>query len=148
MRGLTSPALAAVTSTALDAGPQVLDLLDGVVLPGKVTGGLVSRFVRRDARLGIWRRLRPESRALLLVARRFSVLRSPVAVSALRRAMLEVELLTLRGRALLFGVLVSLRDPYLRLSGVFGDVAKLLAIGISYLSNPPAYRYTAGPYVR
>ena len=145
---MTSPALAAVTSTALDAGPQVLDLLDGVVLPGKVTDGLVSRFVRRAARLGIWRRLRPESRALLLVARRFSVLRSPVAVSALRRAMLEVELLTLRGRALLFGVLVSLRDPCLRLSGVFGDVAKLLAIGISYLSNPPAYRYTAGPYVR
>jgi hypothetical protein len=148
MRGLTSPALAAVTSTALDAGPQVLDLLDGVVLPGKVTGGLVSRFVRRAVRLGIWRRLRPESRALLPAARCFSVFRSPVAVSALRRAMLEVELLTLRGRALLFGVLVSLRDPYLRLSGVFGDVAKLLVVGISYLSNPSAYRYTAGPYVR
>jgi len=145
---LSSLALAAVTSTTLDVGSQVLDLLDGVVLPGKVTGGLVSRFVRRAARLGIWRRLRPESRALLLAARCFSVFRSPVAVSALRRAMLEVELLMLRGRALLFGALVSLRDPYLRLSGVFGDVAKPLAIGISRLSNPLAYRYTAGPYVR
>jgi len=120
--------------------PEVVRVVEGLVLPEVVTGGLVSRFVRRAVRLGIWRRLRPESRALLLVARRFAVLRSPVVTSAVRRLLLEIEVHTLRGRALLYGVLIAFRDPFLRLAGAARDVTKLLAIGISYLSNPPIYR--------
>jgi hypothetical protein len=120
--------------------PEVVRVVEGLVLPEVVTGDLVSRFVRRAVRLGIWRRLRPESRALLLVARRFAVLRSPVVTSAVRRLLLEIEVHTLRGRAILYGVLIALRDPFLRLAGAARDVTKLLAIGISYLSNPPIYR--------
>jgi len=99
------------------------------------------RYVRRAVRLGIWRRLRPESRALLLVARRFEVLRSPVVTSIVRRLLLEVEVHTLRGRALLYGALIALRDPFLRLAGVLRDATKLLVLGISYLNNPPLLRF-------
>jgi len=122
-------------------GSEALEVFNRIALPEYITGELISRYVRRAIRLGIWRRLKPESRALLLVARRFTVLRSPTVTSVVRRLLLEIEVRTLRGRALLYGVLVALRDPFLRLAGVLRDVAKLLVLGISYLNNPPVFRF-------
>jgi hypothetical protein len=138
---LTLLASAATSSANLNVGPEVLEVLNRVALPERITGEVVSRYVRRAVRLGIWRRLRPESRALLLVARGFAVLRSPVVTSIVRRLLLEVEVHTLRGRALLYGVLIALRDPFLRLAGVLRDATKLLVLGISYLNNPPLLRF-------
>ena len=138
---MTLLASAATSSANLNVGPEVLEVLNRVALPERITGEVVSRYVRRAVRLGIWRRLRPESRALLLVARRFAVLRSPVVTSIVRRLLLEVEVHTLRGRALLYGVLIALRDPFLRLAGVLRDATRLLVLGISYLNNPPLLRF-------
>jgi hypothetical protein len=138
---LTLLASAATSSANLNVGPEVLEVLNRVALPERITGEVVSRYVRRAVRLGIWRRLRPESRALLLVARGFAVLRSPVVTSIVRRLLLEVEVHTLRGRALLYGVLIALRDPFLRLAGVLRDATRLLVLGISYLNNPPLLRF-------
>jgi hypothetical protein len=138
---LTLLASAVASSADLNVGPEVLEVLNRVALPERITGEVILRYVRRAVRLGIWRRLRPESRALLLVARRFEVLRSPVVTSIVRRLLLEVEVHTLRGRALLYGVLIALRDPFLRLAGVLRDVTKLLVLGISYLNNPPLLRF-------
>jgi hypothetical protein len=138
---LTLLASAATSSADLNVGPEVLEVLSRVALPERITGEVVSRYVRRAVRLGIWRRLRPESRALLLVARRFGVLRSPVVTSIVRRLLLEVEVHTLRGRALLYGALIALRDPFLRLAGVLRDATRLLVLGISYLNNPPLLRF-------
>jgi hypothetical protein len=138
---LTLLASAATSSANLNVGPEVLEVLNRVALPERITGEVVSRYVRRAMRLGIWRRLRPESRALLLVARRFGVLRSPVVTSIVRRLLLEVEVHTLRGRALLYGVLIALRDPFLRLAGLLRDATRLLVLGISYLNNPPLLRF-------
>jgi len=138
---LTLLASAATSSANLNVGPEVLEVLNRVALPERITGEVVSRYVRRAIRLGIWRRLRPESRALLLVARRFEVLRSQVVTSIVRRLLLEVEVHTLRGRALLYGVLIALRDPFLRLAGLLRDATRLLVLGISYLNNPPLLRF-------
>jgi hypothetical protein len=138
---LTLLASAAASSANLNVGPEVLEVLNRVALPERITGEVVSRYVRRAIRLGIWRRLRPESRALLLVARGFEVLRSPVVTSIVRRLLLEIVVHTLRGRALLYGVLIALRDPFLRLTGLLRDVTRLLVLGISYLNNPPLLRF-------
>jgi len=138
---LTLLALSLATPTPANVGSEALEVFNRIALPEYITGELISRYVRRAIRLGIWRRLKPESRALLLVARRFTVLRSPTVTSVVRGVLLEIEVQTLRGRALLYGVLVALRDPLLRLAGVLGDVAKLLVLGISYLNNPPMFRF-------
>jgi len=137
---LTLLALSLATPTPANVGPEALEVFNRIALPEHITGELISRYVRRAIRLGIWRRLKPESRALLLVARRFAVLRSPVVTSVVRRLLLDIETHTLRGRALLYGIAIALREPLLRLAGVLEDVVKLLVLGISYLNNPPVFR--------
>ena len=138
---MTLLALSLATPTPANVGPEALEVFNRITLPERITGELISRYVRRAIRLGTWRRLKPESRALLLVARRFTVLRSPAVTSVVRGVLLEIEVRTLRGRALLYGILIALRDPFLRLAGVLKDVAKLLVLGISYLNNPPVFRF-------
>jgi len=51
--------------------------------------------------------------------------------------MVEIELSTLRGRAIYYGVLVALRSG---LREALGDFKKLITLGIGYLNLPLMWR--------
>ena len=63
---MTLLALSLATPASANVEPEALEVLNCVALPERITGELVSRYVRRAVRLGIWKRLKPESRACLL----------------------------------------------------------------------------------
>lgn len=94
---------------------------------------------RKALRLGLWGFLEPEKRALILVLRRWvGRVKSPVLIKILEEIYVEIELNTFRGRALFYGVLVALRSGLLE---VLESLKFLLYLGISYLSNPPLFRF-------
>ncbi|MGC8983279.1 MAG: hypothetical protein ACP5KA_05995 [Desulfurococcaceae archaeon] len=122
---------------ALRAREFVAELL----VPKTVTGAVVEKYVRKAIRTGAWRVLKQESRALLLALRRWkSALKSPVLLSILREIFVEVELYTLRGRALFYGFVVAVKSHFEKLAEILRDVPRLLTLGIFYLNSPLHYR--------
>lgn len=120
---------------------RVREILKDLLVPDRITRDFVEKMFRKALRLGFWRRLRPETRALILALRVFPrPVRSPVLVSILREVFLDIELQTLRGRALFYGVLIALREAGSRLLKALADVSRLLFLGVSYLNSPPMYR--------
>jgi len=117
------------------------ELLGRMLLPRVVSGEVVSRYVRKAFRVGVWRFLNQESRAILLITRRWGIIRSPMLKSILYRLFLEIELCTLRGRALFYGILLALKSSVYKLHEVLNDYQRLLALGIFYLNSPPMYRH-------
>jgi len=116
------------------------DLLAKLLLPREISGKIVDRYIRKALRTNSWRVLRLENRALLLALRRWRSIKSPTLKSILYRVFLEIELHTLRGKALFYGIIIAMKNYIHRLEEILRDMAKLLAIGISYLNNPPMYR--------
>jgi len=122
------------------AASRAKELLAKLLLPGEVSGKIVDRYIRKALRTNSWRTLKPENRALLLALRRWRSIKSPTLKSTLYRIFLEIELHTLRGEALFYGIILVMRSYMYRLEEVLKNTAKLLAIGISYLNNPLMYR--------
>ncbi len=136
--------LASILARFLDRRPGIdrlaADLFSRLAIQRKITGSVVEGYVRKAIRIGVWRILEVGKRALLLVVRRFGIIRSRVLGEILRRIFVEIEIQTLRGRAILYGIVIILKSTiYPR--EILGNVERLLAIGISYLNNPPMYRY-------
>ena len=125
-------------------GRQVVErakgLLAKLILPREVTKQVVERYIRKAMQIHIWHRLGREERALLIVVRRFNLVRSPVLRSVLHRIFLEIEMFTVRGKALFYGIIISMQSYMHRVSEEHKNVSHLLATGISYLNNPPMYR--------
>jgi len=116
------------------------ELLARILLPDEITGAVAERYVKKALRTGAWRELRPESRALLMVSRAWKVIRSKFMKGILFSLFLEIELHTLRGRALFYGIFISLKRGMGTLGRALESIERLLAIGIFYLNNPPMYR--------
>jgi hypothetical protein len=137
--------LANLFSRVVEDSPRVLGLARSVlldlVIPSRITGAVVERFYRKALRSGAWRRLRAEQRALIQVLRRWrGEVRSKKLVEIVRGILLEIELSTFRGKALLYGVAIAVKNGLLRAGNVVKDVGYLLAAGIMYLNNPPMLR--------
>ncbi|WP_440059988.1 hypothetical protein ACSU1N_02205 [Thermogladius sp. 4427co] len=110
-----------------------------VLLPRHVDRFVVEKYVRKAIRTAAWRSLRVESRALLLALRRFQgVVKSMVLKSILYDIFVEIELSTLRGRALFYGFIQAIRNG---LEQVLGDLKRVLTLGIFYLNTPTHYRF-------
>jgi hypothetical protein len=107
------------------------------LLPGLITRDVVQHYVRKALRVGAWCRLRRESRALLLAVRFLPIIKSPVLNSILRGVFLDIELYTVRGRAVFYGVLVALRQGLL---SALGNLKRLTTLGIGYLNLPLTWR--------
>jgi len=116
------------------------ELLTKILLPKKVTGNIVDRYVKKALRTGAWRSLKQENRAILIVARKWGVIKSPILKSILYRIFLEIELHTIRGKALFYGIILTIKGTIYRLHELLKDLSKLLALGLFYLNNPPMYR--------
>jgi len=115
-------------------------ILAKATLPRVITSAVIDRYVRKAWRSGAWRSLPREARALLLLARRVvAVVRSPILRRVLERIFLEIELSTLRGRALFAGIIAVLEKGVLRARDILGSLGRVLVIGLSLLNSPPIY---------
>ena len=99
-----------------------------------LTSTLITSYIRRALRLKIWFKLPPESRALLLaLIKTVNRVKSQVLHQIVSRILIEIEIATLRGKALLLGVIHSLRQG---VQQVVNDIKKLLVIGLQLLNHP------------
>jgi len=117
------------------AATRAKELLTRLLLPGEVSGKIVDMYIRKALRTNSWRTLKPENRALLLALRRWRSIKSPTLKSILYRIFLEIELHTLRGKALFYGIILAMKNHMHRLEEILRNASKLLAIGMSYLNN-------------
>ncbi|QOR94568.1 hypothetical protein IMZ38_01110 [Thermosphaera chiliense] len=108
------------------------------LVPENIDRDVLKRYVRKALRNGAWRRLRRESRALLwAAAKHLHKVKSPVLRDVLRGILLEIELSTLRGRAVFYGALLALRQG---LTQVLGNLKRLITLGVGYLNLPTMWR--------
>ena len=117
-------------------------LITATLLPKKITAYEIERYFRKAHRIGAWRTLPKEAKALLLIARKVikTTVKAPALHSALLQVFLRIELQTLRGRALLYGAKLYLMNTVPKLRDLLRKVPELLALGIQYLNSPPILR--------
>ncbi|MDW8011273.1 MAG: hypothetical protein RMH84_06765, partial [Sulfolobales archaeon] len=113
--------------------------IEGHLLPKELSSGIVRRYIYKAIRLGVWRYLKPESRALLKALTSWrGIIRSESLKNAVKELLIHIELNTTKGKSLLYGALIALRSG---LIDMLNSTTKLLYLGISYLNNPPIFRY-------
>ena len=111
------------------------------LIPPRLTRNVLLKYITRAKRNGAWRTLSKEAKALLLVAAKvITEAKSPTLKKALKEALLQIELATVKGKALLYGILIQFRRGTSELTSTLRDLTKTLCIGISYLNNPLTYR--------
>lgn len=122
------------------ASRRAAELAERLLAPaGPLPRAAVERLLARARRNGAWPRLPREQRALLVAAAsaHARLYRSPMLLSALRRAWLAVELATTRGRAVLAALTHLLaRSPGLPHRLLRRGLAALLALGVQLLNHP------------
>ena len=120
-----------------DAVLLARNIVSRFLIPSRVTRDVIVYYIRKALRSNVWWRLKLESRVLLLASRFLSVIKSSTLLSILREIFLEIELNTLRGKAVFYGVLVALRQGLIE---TLKDLKKLITLGISYLNLPLMWR--------
>ncbi|MEM1510003.1 MAG: hypothetical protein QXZ48_08635 [Zestosphaera sp.] len=122
-----------------DTSHTIKQLILRELPPAGFTSDVIEKMFKKAVRLKIWKNLKPEARALILALRKWkNKINSPTLKTILEEIYVEIELNTLKGKALLYGVTIALRDGLLE---VIQSVKSLLCLGISYLSNPPLFRF-------
>ncbi|MEM4593477.1 MAG: hypothetical protein QXL83_04815 [Zestosphaera sp.] len=122
-----------------DTSHTIKQLILRELPPAGFTSDVIEKMFKKAVRLKIWKNLKPEVRALILALRKWrNKISSPILKTILEEIYVEIELNTLKGKALLYGVTIALRDGLLE---VIQSVKSLLCLGISYLSNPPLFRF-------
>ncbi len=105
--------------------------------PGVIDRAVVERYIRKAVRTGAWRSLSCESRSLLLASRFLSKVRSPVLKNIILDIMASIELYTIRGRAIFYGVLLALKQG---LVNALSNLRRIITLGIGYLNLPDLWR--------
>ena len=116
------------------------ELASTLLLPQRITGTLIARYIRKAIQTRAWHHLPRVSRALLYLARRLTVAKSPVLVEILRRILMEIELYTIRGQAILYGIIIAMKKAPSLLKNLTENRGIILYLGISYINNPPYLR--------
>lgn len=117
---------------------EAIKYVSKLLLPKVINGRIVLSYIRKGIRVGVWRFLSPESRALLKILTRWRSIRSRTLRNIVAKIFLQIELSTLRGKALLYGAILAIRS---NLRGLLNSTTSLLYLGISYLSNPPIFKF-------
>jgi len=105
--------------------------------PGVIDKAIIERYIRKAVRTGAWRSLSHESRSLLLASRFLPRIKSVVLKSIILDIMASIELYTIRGKAVFYGVLVALRQG---LASVLSNLRRIITLGIAYLNLPDLWR--------
>lgn len=113
-----------------------------VLIPQPLSPQVLSKYVRKAFRSGAWRVLSPEEKALLIFLSKYwrKEVRSETLTEVLRKVLMKIELTTLKGKAILYGLVEYVRMGFGSLTDAIKNITKLLCLGISYLNNPPMYR--------
>jgi len=135
--------LAAHLSTSLSRGVplEVIGRLAEILFPRDISYSLVDGYVRRAARRGLLHRIPAHRRAFLMALRTWLSkgyrLRSKAVIDLVRVALAEIEIMTLRGRALAMGILVAIKRG---LSKAITRIEELLVIGLQHINTPTIYK--------
>ena len=116
------------------------EMLARIILPETVTRRVIEKYMRKAMQAHAWYSLNRVDRAILVLSRRLPRVKSPVLKSILHKIFLKIELCTIRGKALFYGIIVSMQNVLNRLHELLMDIPKLLTIGLFYLNNPLIYR--------
>jgi len=87
-----------------------------------------------------WYHLERIDKGILILTRRLPLIKSSTPKSILSRIFLEIEMYTTRGKALFYGIIISVHNTLDRLHELLENVSRLLTIGLFYLNNLPMYR--------
>lgn len=121
-----------------ELGKVAVKYVSRLLLPRRIDRYVVIAYIRKAVRVGLWRSLKAESRALLRALSTWrGVIRSKVLVEIVRKILVTIELETLRGRSIFYGVLQALRNG---LRDLLSSAELLLCLGVSYISNSPLFR--------
>jgi len=116
------------------------ELLAQIILPKEITRQTIEKYIRKAIQIHAWHHLKRLDKAVLILARRLPMVKSPILKSIIHRIFLEIELYTTRGKALFYGIVISMHDTMDRLHELLKNISRILTIGLFYLNNPPIYR--------
>jgi hypothetical protein len=101
----------------------------------------VESMIRRSMRLGAWRKLPEEKRAFLRAIRNFlkrgQRIASNIVIDILKKIYMEIEIHSLRGKAILIGILIRTRRNN---SIDTENPEELLVEGLQYINRPIPFR--------
>ena len=119
---------------------RVGNVVAEVLLPKVIDRRVIESYIRRALRNRSWFKLTRFQRALLKASSKVvEVVKSPVLADVLKKVFLEIELHSLKGRALYFGLLIALSMGE-SLSNLLSRLTYVMMLGINYLSTPLLYR--------
>lgn len=118
---------------------KALPHLVGILKIREVSLNIIESIFRKAARLGALKYLDPEERSLLIALRaflkRYGKVRSEILIKILMRIYAKIEAHSLRGRAILIGILLRLRR-----GRDVEDPEVLLIEGLQFTNKPTPYR--------
>lgn len=125
-------------------GRQIVEKAKSIVakltLPKEITGPVIKKYIRKAITHHAWHTLPHEARALLILAKHLSKIKSPTLKEIIARILVEIELATTRGKAYFYGAVIAMKNTLHNLEELLQNTKRLLAIGIFYLNNPLIYR--------
>lgn len=109
-------------------------------LSDNITPRMIERYIRKALQSRVWYYLSQVDKAILILTRRLLRIKSPVLKQVLKKIFLKIELYTIRGKALFYGLLIAMVNPLYRLEEVIHNIKRVIILGIQYLNNSPIYR--------
>jgi hypothetical protein len=125
----------------LDRLKTLLPHLSKYIAIEKIELKTVESMIRRSMRLGAWRKLPEEKRAFLRAIRNFlkrgQRIASNIVIDILKKIYMEIEIHSLRGKAILIGILIRTR----RSNSIDKEnPEELLVEGLQYINRPIPFR--------
>jgi hypothetical protein len=136
-----APSLASsiVPKINIDAVRDLLPYLLRVMRIERIDLVFIEKLARKAMRLGVWARLNPFERSIIYVLRGFLKKGYKVVSRELHmiiaKIYAEVEMYSLRGRAVLIGIMVRVRS-----GRDLGTIEELLVEGLQFMNRPIPYR--------
>lgn len=119
---------------------KVKSIISRILLPKRYTGQILRRYVRKALINKSWYTLLRIERLLLwLTSKIVSIVKSPILKRVIDEIVLKIELASLKGKALYYGVLLLIKKLK-RIEEILENIVEVLYTGISYINNPPLYR--------
>ncbi len=117
----------------------LLNMTEALMGIDKIDLRFIERLVRKAMRLGAWARLDPFEKSMVEALRRFLKRGGTVISREIHKIVAkihaEVEIYSLKGKAILFGILIRMKSRR-----ELGDVEELMVEGLQFINRPIPYR--------
>ena len=119
---------------------EIKETLTKILLPKQITHPHLRKYIRKALANRSWHILTKLERSLLwLTSKIVPTVKSPVLKKIIQQILLKIELATTKGKALYYGILLSLKKAR-KIEEIVQNLVETLYIGLSYINNPPTYR--------